>query len=1050
MNRKRKITLMIVMVLSLSMFVSNISGLIMAVRAADFEDFDGDGGWDGGYEEPGYDQETPEETQGPTAEELQRQMEEELQRQMEEEAARQAEEAARQAEEAARQAEEEERQRQEEEIRKQAEQAQKEAEAEAARQAEAAAKAAEEEKARQEALEKAAREAEEAAKKQAEEEAAAEEAKRKAEEEAKKAAEEAEKAKKAAEEEAKRQAAEEGNYAIRTQVDGGSISHIRLTSLVGEGDSLVFNAVNVGSSNIDLAYGISGASGNVFSFSLLSGSSQLNMGDMDKFLVAVNPAAPVGSYSCTLYLKDRRDDQNKNTVYISVSAEVVGSPKVISVAVYPQSIKLAQGGTCDFYAQVRGKDGEVSQDVKWNVSGALSGGTYINGDGHLVIDPAERAGTIKIFATSMADPSVSGQANIIVQSGSYNVNVSANPVNGGIVTGGGAVPSGGSVTLSAVPNKNFYFDGWIRDGKKVSTATNYTINDVRGNINVQASFKQNFVTVTAVPENDQAGNVVGGGRITYGGKTIISARAYDGFVFTGWKEGDSIISTQPSIELTNLTVDRKIVAKFAKTSYTVTLCAYPNEGGAVSGSGTYKLGESATVVAKPNQGYRFQYWAVNGQAIGREPTYRIDRVDRDYALTAVFIKENVLTHKIMSGVATTGGTISPCGTTEVAHGATLTYTITPKSGFAILAVAVDGIQVGPVTSYTFKEIWMDHVIAAAFVQTDAGAKAATAAGSKPQAKKVEKVVQAEAKAVSENHVVDIEEAASGSAGDEFVQEMDLTGINIPTDEELGITVEVETAETSNVLDLLGLNMDEARNLIANGEGVDILDAAFYEGTLGAHVDNQLAPPVEIPDYRSMSWEELEITDNSTITPSVPNLDDVCEKLFTPSEYLSIAKDGTANVTVSLRDADSTIDEGAKKVFDGAVGQKPLKYFDLTLMKHVDGMSENVEKIDVPMEVIVKIPAEIYKKGKTYSILRNHNGELTILPDLDDNPETITFKTDRFSAYAIAESVASPKTIAIRFAIGALISLVLALGCALILMYHHVKMRRMRRAARRIK
>jgi hypothetical protein len=200
----------------------------------------------------------------------------------------------------------------------------------------------------------------------------------------------------------------------------------------------------------------------------------------------------------------------------------------------------------------------------------------------------------------------------------------------------------------------------------------------------------------------------------------------------------------------------------------------------------------------------------------------------------------------------------------------------------------------------------------------------------------------------------------------------------------------------------------------------------------------------------MSWDELELLDYSQLTPSVPNFGDVCEKLFTPNEVLSIAQDGTANVTVSLRNADSTIDEKSKGVLDSAVGQKPLKYFDLTIMKIVDGMPENVKEIEVPMEVVLKIPDEIYKKGKTYSILRDHNGELTILPDLDDDPQTITFKTDRFSSYAIAESKASQKTIVIRFAVGALISLVIALSCLLILMYHQVKMRRMKRAGRRIK
>lgn len=1047
MNRKRKFTLIIVMVLSFSMFVSNLSGLRMAVRASDFDDFftgydEGEGGYDGGGDI--VDQE----------EEQRRQQEEEQRRQQEEEMRRMQEEAERQAAEEAQRAAEEEAKRQ---AAAEAETAKKAAEEEQRRQEEAQRQAAEEEAKRQEAYERAAKEAEEEARKKEEEEKAAEEAKKKAAEEEARAKEAAEKAKKEAEEAQKKE--QDKSYSLKTQIDGGLITNIQLNSVVGVGDYQILSLVNMGSNEMELAYGINGASARVFSLSLISGSTTLKPGDMDKFQVAIDPAAPVGTYKCTLCFRDCDDAEEKYATYVGVNATVTGKPTVTNVVVYPQSIRLAQGGTCDFHAEVQGRDGDINQDVNWNLIGGQSGGTYITSSGTLTVASNETASSLTVIATSVQDSSKSGTANVAIQKGSFNVNVTADPQNGGIVTGGGAVTSGGSVTLSAVPNKNYYFDGWIRDGQKVSTATNYTISNIQCNINVKAVFKRNYVTVTAIPENDQAGTVVGGGRITYGGRTTLSARAYDGFVFTGWKEGDSIISKSASIELNNLTVDRKIIAKFAKTSYTITLSTYPSEGGSVSGAGRYNLGDSVTLQAKPAPGYSFQKWTVNDQVVSRDLSYRIDRVDRDYSLTAVFLQDGIVTHNIVSGVATTGGAISPSGTVVVGHGSNITYTITPKTGFAILAVAVDGIQVGPVSSYTFSDVKSDHAIAAAFVQTDAGAKAAAASGEKAQTKKVQKVYKEEKKEENkedpassekteekvEEPVVSLEDAASGAAGDSFVQEMDLSNITIPTDEELGIVDETETvSETSNVLKRLGMSMDEARSLITSGEGIYILESAFYEGNLDTYVDNQLAPPTEIPDYHFMTREELEQTPADDIYPSMPNLDKVMEKLITPAEMLTIAQDGSANVSVSIRNADSTIDEKSKEVLNSGVGQKPLKYFDLTMMKLVNGMPTNVKELEVPMEVIIKIPDEIYKEGKVYSVLRDHNGALTVLPDLDDDPHTITFATDKLSSYAIAEQVATPKNIAIRFAIGALISLIIALACMVILMHHQIKMKRARR------
>ena len=97
----------------------------------------------------------------------------------------------------------------------------------------------------------------------------------------------------------------------------------------------------------------------------------------------------------------------------------------------------------------------------------------------------------------------------------------------------------------------------------------------------------------------------------------------------------------------------------------------------------------------------------------------------------------------------------------------------------------------------------------------------------------------------------------------------------------------------------------------------------------------------------------------------------------------------------------------------AVGRKPVKYFDLTMLKTEDGYTERITEMPRPMEVIIEVPQDIYKEGKTYSILRVHDGELSVLPDLDDDPRTITFKTDRFSNYAIAQNVKMKRATAVQ-------------------------------------
>jgi len=126
----------------------------------------------------------------------------------------------------------------------------------------------------------------------------------------------------------------------------------------------------------------------------------------------------------------------------------------------------------------------------------------------------------------------------------------------------------------------------------------------------------------------------------------------------------------------------------------------------------------------------------------------------------------------------------------------------------------------------------------------------------------------------------------------------------------------------------------------------------------------------------------------------------------------------------------------------------VKYFDITMLKSMGGNTEKITELPTTMEVVIEIPDDIYQKGKTYSVLRVHNGELTVLPDLDDDPKTITFRTDRFSSYAIAREVASASNLVTGLAVGALLAFGVAVTCLAILIIHQRKMRKMKRKAAR--
>ena len=902
----------------------------------------------------------------------------------------------------------------------------------------------EEERQRQEAYDKAAQEAEEAAR-QAEIDEAAEEARKQAAEQAKRAEEEAQKARQAAEEKM-------NDYAIGIGVGNGRANTVDFgTGAVGEQrDYCPVTITNMGSTDVDLIYKEVNDADGAFSMSVHGdGDTYLSPSESVKYYVSMRSDLPAGDYNAQVWFADgMRDPGFSKGYFINLHGTVKGSSaSVTSVTISPQDITLAVGNGYQFYAYVNGT-GNYNKDVNWSLSGQRSSNTKITKNGSLTIGNDESAGAFNVIAVSVADPDEFDYATVYTQRNSYNINAYAYPQNGGSVTGGGAVSQGGSVTVSAVPGKNYSFSGWVIDGKTVSTSTNYTIKNVNSSMNVAAKFSQRSVTVKVSSNNNDAGNVVGGGTITYGGETTLSAKAYNGYVFTGWKEGDTIISRDASIKLTNIQNDRKITAIFDRTSHTLTLAANPADGGTVSGGGTFKLGTGTTIKATPNKGYIFKGWTVNSQVVSRDATFKINNVDQDYTCTAIFEKEGVQTFEISSGVATTGGSIAPSGKLAIAKGNSITYTITPKAGFAILAVAVDGNQVGAVGTYTFTNVSGPHTISAAFVQTDAGKNATVASGNKAQSSKVQTISKTTSNTATDKSTVSIQDAAAGTGGDDFIEEMEgIEDIAIPTDAQLGVeSLDTVAAAYSDVSEFMGVSIDEISRMVATGEKMPVLDAAFYVGTLGANVLNELEPESYrrmSVDYSNMSRDELMQVSDDYINPSLPDLDTVVYNLLSDDEVLKLAKGGRVDISVSLSKV-SDPDDTTKRIMSNAVGQKPVQFFDLTMLKTADGITERVSELPTTMEVVIEIPQDIYKSGKNYSILRVHNGQVSVLPDLDDDPKTITFRTDRFSSYAIAKEVASANSLVAWLIAGAAIAFGVAVSCLLILVIHQNKMRKTRR------
>lgn len=93
---------------------------------------------------------------------------------------------------------------------------------------------------------------------------------------------------------------------------------------------------------------------------------------------------------------------------------------------------------------------------------------------------------------------------------------------------------------------------------------------------------------------------------------------------------------------------------------------------------------------------------------------------------------------------------------------------------------------------------------------------------------------------------------------------------------------------------------------------------------------------------------------------------------------------------------------AEQVINGAAasaGAKVASIFDIKLTIAGRG-HEAVTELSSPIRFVMEAPEGIDGNANDFAIVRVHNGAVSILQDLDSDPATITFESDRFSAYAV--------------------------------------------------
>lgn len=156
----------------------------------------------------------------------------------------------------------------------------------------------------------------------------------------------------------------------------------------------------------------------------------------------------------------------------------------------------------------------------------------------------------------------------------------------------------------------------------------------------------------------------------------------------------------------NLYINIDDVSLYYPTIYTVKISASPEEGGIISDAVEFIHGETITVSATSNLGYSFVNWTENNTEVSSDSEFTFAPTATNHELVANFDT----TLYTITASSDENGTISPSGNVLTNYFESKEFTITANNNYEIADVLVDGESVGPVSTYTFKNVTSDHAI----------------------------------------------------------------------------------------------------------------------------------------------------------------------------------------------------------------------------------------------------------------------------------------------------------------------------------------------------
>ena len=209
----------------------------------------------------------------------------------------------------------------------------------------------------------------------------------------------------------------------------------------------------------------------------------------------------------------------------------------------------------------------------------------------------------------------------------YQINVSADPTDGGLVTGSGSYEHGETVTLTATANNSYHFVNWTKNNSVVSTNATYSFTATE-TADFVAHFERTIITheVTTESYPVEGGTTTGDGIYEHGSFCSVTAFANEGYTFVNWTKNGNVVSTNAFYRFV-VNGNTHLVAHFQPNSYQIIASVDPQGSGIINGAGTYTFGQTAILTITPNEDYVFLNWTEDGEVVSEDQIYSFEVTD---------------------------------------------------------------------------------------------------------------------------------------------------------------------------------------------------------------------------------------------------------------------------------------------------------------------------------------------------------------------------------------------------------------------------------------